>query len=127
MKNMNLTTVAPTDISYNPLSYRRPFTFTDRDEWIDALCQEIQQRFDNVESACNFRRLVHADFDLSKAEWYRWIASAEEGTNEGHYVYLRADHRKTGVLQTLISAKTFGGLDYAIDIAGFITRALYTP
>lgn len=121
------TAVALPERSFNPY---HTFTFTDTNEWISTLATAVLDAFPNVEGCSNLHamrsRIKDEALDLKDIDWYRLMVFAEPGGNEGHYVIVRAEHRKSFVSITLLSAKVLNGLDYAIDVAGFITRCLFS-
>ena len=128
---MKAMTTTSTKSALNPYSWNVPFTFTDTDEWITALCKATDEGVKDHDGARNMHfhlpqyRNQHPRLDLKQLDWYAFKVYAEPGANEGHYIRMEAYHRSTGVVIGLISCKTFSGLDNALAVAAFLTRAVF--
>lgn len=112
-------------VSYNPLSFRTPFTFTDVKEWLDAFAKRISQEFPLADSVANLYSARGSNFDLEEADWYLFRIYATRGTNEGHWVTFDVEHRKSRERIVMITVKTFNGITEAAKIAAWMTCEMH--
>lgn len=126
---MSTETSAPT-ISHNPLSWNVPFPFKTTNEWIDSLRKLILKKLPNIESVANMHAHIRSprgkllgedQFNITDANFYRFKVYASDGSNEGYYVILEAQHLRTGVTVLLLSCKLLSTLSDAITVSSFIT------
>ena len=99
---------------------------------IDPLCPD-PRRFTDMEGATNMRRLIHGKvFPLEEIGWDRRLyCFAEEGTNEGFYVYLVIHERASGGLaegkiHIILSIKTLSNAKTAAKIVHDLTVAIHS-